>query len=67
MYRVLRWLTFLALIPISGRAVEIYGNVPDMIRATEWYVIYSYGPSAQCVRSTQAPRNSSALPGIGLA
>ena len=42
MYRTL-WLTFIALIPISGRAVEIYDRFPDSINASERYVIYSHG------------------------
>ena len=32
-----------ALIPITGRAVEIYDHFPDTIRADERYVIYSHG------------------------
>jgi hypothetical protein len=31
------------LLPISSRAVEIYGGFPDMIHANERYVIYSHG------------------------
>jgi hypothetical protein len=43
MYRVWQSLALLALLPISGRAVEIYDRFPDTIHAGERYVIYSHG------------------------
>src|ERR1700722_66626 len=43
MCRILQWLAFCVLVPISGRAVEIYDRFPDAIHADERYVIYSHG------------------------
>ena len=43
MFRVWRTLVLLMLVPISSRAVEIYDKLPDTIRASERYVIYSHG------------------------
>jgi hypothetical protein len=43
MYRIVPWLMFLALFPISGRAVEIYDRFPDAIHNDQRYVIYSHG------------------------
>src|SRR5271170_5021694 len=40
---ILRWLVMLMLIPISGRAVELYSDFPSVIHADERYVIYSHG------------------------
>jgi hypothetical protein len=43
MFRILQWLAFFALFPISGRAAELYGRFPDAIHADGRYVIYSHG------------------------
>jgi hypothetical protein len=43
MCRILQWLAFCVLVPISSRAVEIYDRFPDAIHANERYVIYSHG------------------------
>jgi hypothetical protein len=42
MYRRL-WLALVVLVPIGSRAVAIYEQFPDSIRASERYVIYSHG------------------------
>jgi hypothetical protein len=43
MFRLLPWLAWLVLIPISARAAELYDHFPDQIHASERYVIYSHG------------------------
>jgi hypothetical protein len=43
MSRILRWFAILMLVPISGRAVELYTDFPSVIHADERYVIYSHG------------------------
>jgi hypothetical protein len=43
MCRSLSWFSFFVLLPLSGRAVEIYAHFPDAIHANERYVIYSHG------------------------
>jgi Phospholipase/Carboxylesterase len=43
MYRMLQWLALLALVPLTGKAVQIYDNFPEAIHAGERYVIYSHG------------------------
>jgi hypothetical protein len=43
MCRILPWLAFCLLVPISCGAVEIYDRFPDSIHASERYVIYSHG------------------------
>ena len=43
MKRMLQCLALLVLVPISGRAFEIYDQFPDSIHAGERYVIYSHG------------------------
>src|SRR5580698_1387287 len=43
MHRIGHALLWLVLVPISGRAVEIYDRFPDSIQANERYVIYSHG------------------------
>lgn len=44
MSRILALLTFaVALIPVSGRAVEIYDHFPQAIHPDERYVVYSHG------------------------
>lgn len=42
MYRML-WLSFISLVPLTCGAVEIYDHFPDVIHASERYVIYSHG------------------------
>jgi hypothetical protein len=43
MCRLLQWFAILVLLPMSGRAVEMYANFPDRIHPNERYVIYSHG------------------------
>lgn len=43
MHRLLCWLAFFVLLPMSGGAVEIYGDFPGSIHPNERYVIYSHG------------------------
>jgi pimeloyl-ACP methyl ester carboxylesterase len=43
MNRILRWFVILMLLPISGRAAELYTDFPSVIHADERYVIYSHG------------------------
>jgi hypothetical protein len=43
MSRIWRALACLVLVPISGRAVEIYDRFPNTVQAGERYVIYSHG------------------------
>jgi hypothetical protein len=43
MFRMCSSLALLLLVPISGRAVEIYSRFPHTIQASERYVIYSHG------------------------
>jgi hypothetical protein len=43
MFRILQCLAVLALVPIAGRAAQIYDNFPDAIHPGERYVIYSHG------------------------
>jgi len=48
MWRILMFLAFCAgLLPISGKAVEIYDHFPETIHANERYVIYSHGLIAE--------------------
>ena len=43
MYRSLSWFSFFLLLPMSGRAVDIYAHFPEVIHPHERYVIYSHG------------------------
>jgi hypothetical protein len=43
MLRSLSWFAFFALLPFSGRALDIYSQFPDAIHPHERYVIYSHG------------------------
>jgi hypothetical protein len=47
MYRLFQWFAFLLLLPVSGRAVQVYDSFPDTIHANERYVIYSHGLIAE--------------------
>jgi len=48
MWRILMFLAFcVGLLPISGKAVEIYDHFPETIHANERYVIYSHGLIAE--------------------
>jgi hypothetical protein len=43
MNRTLRWFVMFLVIPMSGRAVELYSDFPSVVHADERYVIYSHG------------------------
>jgi hypothetical protein len=43
MCRFLQCFALLVLVPIAGRAAQIYDNFPDAIHSGERYVIYSHG------------------------